>query len=198
VVTISVTRTIRAISVSLPLFGCLIVAACFHDSATDPGDFQYPLARYRVQQPFANPNPLFGNLYHSAEDARGKAGTPVHTIADGEVSFSAPIAGYGWTIIIDHRHHNFYSLYAHVSTRRPKATSGQVSRGDVIAYIADDDEDGSGGDYPDWRPHLHFGLRKGSRADYPDYGDARWMAGYTSAHPTQLGWLEPSQLIKEN
>ena len=69
---------------------------------------------------------------------------------------------------------------------------------DMDGVFADDDEDGSGGAYPDWEPHLHFGLRRGSPVDYPGSGDDRWMAGYTSAHPTELGWLEPSAYIERH
>jgi murein DD-endopeptidase MepM/ murein hydrolase activator NlpD len=103
--------------------------------------------------------------------------------------------GYGWLITVDHPVSNVYSLYGHLSTRRNKLERGGVKKGDVIGYLADDDEDGSGGAYPDWGPHLHFGIRQGSRFDYPESGDDRWMAGYTYAHPTTLGWVNPTLFI---
>ncbi|UCH10273.1 MAG: M23 family metallopeptidase [Fidelibacterota bacterium] len=178
----------------LPLAGC----------ARDPGsndeddDVRFPLSDYRIWQPFANPNPSFGGRYHCAEDAYGSAGTAVYAIADGMVSYSGPMGGYGWLMIVDHPELNVYSLYGHLSTWREKVTSGDVLNGVVIGYLADDAEDGSGGDYPEWGPHLHFGIRLGSRSDYPDTGDSRWMAGYTTAHPTQLGWLRPSDFMEDN
>jgi murein DD-endopeptidase MepM/ murein hydrolase activator NlpD len=158
--------------------------------------YVYPLVNYRVIQEFANPNPFFGLKYHCAEDAYGMPGTPVYAIADGVISYSGPMGGYGWLIIIDHPMDNVYSLYGHVSTRREKTIEGQVSMGERIAYLADDDEDGSGGDYPDWGPHLHFSIRQGVLSDYPSSGDNRWEAGYTTAHPTTLGWMDPTDFIE--
>ncbi len=156
---------------------------------------QFPLKDYRVLQPFANFNNSFSR-YHTAEDVEGKAGTPVYAIADGEISFSNIASGYGWLITIDHSELNVYSLYGHLSTRREKTKLGKVKKGELIAYLADDDEDGSGGAYPDWSPHLHFSIRKGSRRNYPgDASDNRFTAGYTHAHPTNLGWLEPTDFI---
>ena len=43
-----------------------------------------------------------GPEYHAAEDIHKPAGTPVYAMADGKVSFSGPMGGYGWLIIIDH------------------------------------------------------------------------------------------------
>ncbi len=156
----------------------------------------FPLDSYIVIQEFAAANRSFGNRYHAAEDARGEGGTPVYAIADGVVSFSGEALGYGWLIAIDHPVHDVYSLYGHLSARRSKIAEGAVRKGDLIGYLADDDEDGSGGSYPDWGPHLHFAVRSGSRADYPSTGDDnRWMAGYTYAHPTTHGWLDPSDFV---
>jgi murein DD-endopeptidase MepM/ murein hydrolase activator NlpD len=157
---------------------------------------RFPLDNFRIWQRFGNVNAAFGGKYHCAEDAYGKAGTPVYAIADGIVSYSGPMSGYGWLITINHPTHNVYSLYGHLSTRRSKIVDGVVRKGDVIAYLADDDEDGSGGDYPDWGPHLHFSIRDGGISDYPSAsGDDRWMAGYTNAYPTGLGWLGPTDFI---
>ena len=156
----------------------------------------YPLDVYSVMQEFANSNPAFKGKYHAAEDAYGMGGTPVYAIADGMISYSGPMEGYGWLITVDHPVADVYSLYGHLSTRRGKVLQGDVVKGQRIAYLADDDEDGSGGAYPDWGPHLHFGVRSGRISDYPDDGDSRWMAGYTMAHPTTLGWMDPTDFIE--
>ena len=186
--------------IGLVLAAYLIIGGLCQQNPTqdEEGSFRLPLASYRIWQPFANRNSLFDWKYHCAEDAYGDGGTAVYAIADGVVSFSGPVGGYGWLIIIDHPEYRIYSLYGHVSTRREKATSGEVRKGELIAYLADDDEDGSGGEYPDWGPHLHFGLRQGFRADYHDSGDSRWMAGYTTIHPAELGWLAPTFYIAEH
>ena len=77
--------------------------------------------------------------------------------------------------------------------------AGQVSKGDSIAFIADPDEATGYLTPPGWLDHLHFGIRQGRRIDYP-YGtmDARWMAGYTYAHPCSLGWLAPTAFIESD
>ena len=181
--------------------GTVVLATSTGDiriAGSDAGDSAaiFPLGSYMVIQEFANVNPAFDNRHHAAEDAYGIGGTPVHAIADGVISYSGPSLGYGWLITVDHPAHGVYSLYGHLSTRRSKIADGAVKMGDVIAYLADDDEDGSGGIYPDWGPHLHFGIRQGSRADYPSSDDDnRWMAGYTYVHPTTLGWLDPTDFI---
>ena len=134
--------------------------------------------------------------YHAAEDAMGAPGTPVYAIADGEISYSGQMNGYGWLIIIDHPDLGVHSLYGHLSTRRFKVTEGFVVKGQLISYLADDDEDGSGGAYPNWGPHLHFGIRQGMKEDYPSTGDSRWTAGHTYSYPSTLGWIAPSEFIK--
>ena len=61
------------------------------------------------------------------------AGTPVYAVADGEISFSGPMGGYGWLIIIDHPQANLYSLYGHLSPGRWRMESGTVEKGEMIA-----------------------------------------------------------------
>jgi len=55
--------------------------------------------------------PVSKRKYHAAEDFLRPAGTPVYAMADGSISFSGPMGGYGWLIIIDHPQANLYSLY---------------------------------------------------------------------------------------
>lgn len=158
-------------------------------------DIRYPLEDYVIQNDFGVFSSGMGNEYHAAEDAVASGGTPVYAIADGVVSFSGTMLGYGWLIIIDHPDRNIYSLYGHLSTSSEKMFDGVVKMGDRIALVGYDDEDGSGGAYPDWAPHLHFGIRTGQREDYDEPGDRRWMAGWTSVFPTNLGWIKPSDYI---
>ncbi|MGI9642548.1 MAG: M23 family metallopeptidase [Acidimicrobiia bacterium] len=136
----------------------------------------------------------FGGKVHAAEDYLRPPGTPVYAVADGMVSFSGPMGGYGWLIIVDHPESNLYSLYGHLSPSRPTIGTGEVTRGDVIGYLGDDDENGGSADQP-LVPHLHFGLRVGQRSDYPGRGEWRWMAGWIQHDPGALGWLTPSRLL---
>lgn len=141
-----------------------------------------------------SPDGGFGGKVHAAEDYLGPPGTPVYAVADGVVSFSGPMGGYGWLVIIDHPKSNLYSLYGHLSPSRPTIGTGEVTRGDVIGYLGDDDENGGSADNP-LVPHLHFGLRAGLRSDYPGRGDWRWMAGWIDHDPGALGWMAPSRWL---
>lgn len=160
----------------------------------------YPLEEYKFLQPYGNQFINFGNKYHCADDLVGKGGTPVNAIADGEIVFSSSMDGYGWLIVIEHHALGVYSLYGHLSTKRIKRPKGSVKKGEQIAFLADDEEDGSGsingsGRYPYWPPHLHFGIRKGKISDYTERTANRWMAGYTPKHPSNYNWLDPKKYI---
>jgi len=135
-----------------------------------------------------------GFEYHAAEDIHKPAGTQLYAIADGKISFSGPMGGYGWLIIIDHPQANLYSLYGHLSPSRWRLESGQVKKGDLIAYLGDSDENGGTKESP-LRTHLHLGVRAGQRSDYPARGEWRWMAGWIKPCPQDLGWLQPSIVI---
>ncbi len=159
--------------------------------------FRFPLDEYVVVQEFGTINRDFGLRFHTAEDARGEGGTAVYAVADGMISHSGPIGDYGWIITVDHAAGDVYSLYGHLSTRRDKITEGYVYGGQRIGYLADDDE--AGGGSPDRQSHLHFGIRSGSRGDYPGgSSDSRWSAEYTYLYPPELGWLDPSGFINEH
>jgi len=132
--------------------------------------------------------------YHAGEDVYDEAGTPVYAMAEGTISYSGYAYGYGYLITIDHPDLDVYSLYGHLSTRRWKKTEGTVNKGELIAYLGDEDEN-TGGNYT-VPPHLHFGIRKGSRYDYPgDASDNRFTAGWTYTHPANLGWMDATDFI---
>ena len=174
----------------------LIGTGCKDPESLDPEPaFRFPLKDYHVIQDFGNTNVSFGGQQHTAEDVAGVAGTAVFAAADGELSFSGEMGGYGYLIILDHSDYGVYTLYGHLSAEREKLSEGEVLKGDLIAYLADDDEDGSGGAYPNWGPHLHFSIRQGLRSDYPAEGDNRWMAGYTPGDPEDFNWIHPTGFI---
>lgn len=132
--------------------------------------------------------------YHAAEDYGRPAGTPVYAIADGTVSFSGRMGGYGWLIIVDHPRYNIYSLYGHLSPSRWKTGPGPVKKGQLLAYLGDPWENGGSRKKP-LVTHLHHGIRAGQRADYPRKGQWRFMAGWINLCPADIGWLQPSLVI---
>jgi len=118
-------------------------------AADDQLPFQYPLDELGLE---ADPVPAkfcYGGgsgsdrAYHAAEDYHLPAGSPVYAFADGVISFSGPMGGYGWLIIIDHPWANLYSLYGHLSPSRWMLKSGVVEKGDLIGYLGDSDENGA-------------------------------------------------------
>ena len=156
--------------------------------------FRYPLDDYFPETPVTDTDPPKTERrekHHTAEDSFAPPGTPVYAIGDGIISYSGRARGYGWLIIIDHPVENVYSLYGHLSTSRWKKSSGKVKKGELIAYLGEAEEGET------TVSHLHFGLRMGQKEDYPSWGDARWMAGYTNSRPKFHGWFKPSQIIGE-
>lgn len=151
--------------------------------------FRYPLDDYFPETPVTKKDPPKGEKHHTAEDSFASPATPVYAIGDGIISYSGRAKGYGWLIIIDHPVENVYSLYGHLSSGRWKKTSGHVKKGELIAHLAEGKEGGT------MFSHIHFGLRMGQKADYPRWGDKRWMAGYTNLRPELHGWFSPSQII---
>jgi hypothetical protein len=164
--------------------------------------FQFPLTDpkiFAIQNPFstgfaADGRTMRGPEHHAAEDILQPAGTPVYAMGNGQVSFSGPMKGYGWLIIIDHPQANLYSLYGHLSPSRWGIGKGSVEKGELIGYLGDADENGGSEKNP-LRTHLHFGVRVGQRSDYPGMGQWRWQAGWIKPCPQELGWLQPSLVI---
>jgi len=166
----------------------------YADGLKKTSSFRFPLDNYFPETPVSNSDPPKTERkerHHAAEDSFAPAGTPVYAIGDGKISFSGRMGGYGNLIIIDHPVENVYSLYGHLSTSRWKKRSGEVKKGELIAYLGEAEEGET------TVPHIHFGLRMGKKADYPPWraDEARWMAGYTDSRPELLGWFQPSQII---
>ena len=87
--------------------------------------------------------------FHSGVDISAVYGSPVVAPADGTVTFSDQLGGYGRAIMIDHGN-GISTRYGHLSGFA--VTAGQhVNRGDVIGYI------GTSG--RSTGPHLHYEVR---------------------------------------
>ncbi|MGB2959330.1 MAG: M23 family metallopeptidase [Bacteroidota bacterium] len=142
----------------------IIAAGCSKDESTpaessfpSPVTFRFPLDDYVVEQDFGVWND-WAERFHAGEDAEGDSGTAVYAAADGEISHSGWILGYGWLITINHQNPRVCTLYGHLSTRRWKLEGGSVKKGDLIAYLGDGDEISGVIQY--MPPHLHFGIRE--------------------------------------
>ena len=143
------------------------------DANDDTLPFQYPLdvvEEHLHDAEFSEHRDPSGGMFHAAEDFWRPAGTEVYAMADGEVSFSGTMGGYGWLVIVDHPEMNIYSLHGHLSPSRWRADPGPVTKGDLIGYLGDEWENGGSRDEP-LRTHLHLGVRAGERTDYPGRGE---------------------------
>lgn len=100
--------------------------------------------------------PYYDEVYgqtrmHAGIDWRAPLGTPVHAIADGQVTFMAADGGFGNVIIVNHGQ-GAESRYAHLDRFGPAVSNeSRVRARDVIGYV------GSTG--ISTGPHLHFELR---------------------------------------
>jgi len=84
-------------------------------------------------------------------------GTPVRSVAAGEVTFVSQIGTYGLTVILQHGDGD-YSVYGSLS--RADVRVGQdVAKGDVLGAVGRAD--------PELAPHLHFEIRPKGRATDP-------------------------------
>jgi septal ring factor EnvC (AmiA/AmiB activator) len=85
------------------------------------------------------------------------AGTPVRSVAAGEVTFVSQIGTYGLTVILQHGDGD-YSVYGSLS--RADVRVGQdVAKGEVLGAVGRAD--------PELAPHLHFEIRPKGRATDP-------------------------------
>ncbi|MCC6318401.1 MAG: peptidoglycan DD-metalloendopeptidase family protein [Gemmatimonadaceae bacterium] len=85
------------------------------------------------------------------------SGTNVTSVAQGEVTYVAPIGTYGLTIIVQHGGGD-YSVYGSLS-RADVRVGQQVTKGQVIGAVGRAD--------PEMAPHLHFEIRPKGRATDP-------------------------------
>lgn len=87
---------------------------------------------------------------HKGLDIAAKTGTPIYAVADGTVTFSGTMGGYGNLMIIDHGN-GITTYYGHCS-RLNKKEGAKVKAGDVIGAVGNTgNSTGS---------HLHFEIRK--------------------------------------
>ncbi len=118
--------------------------------------FGMPLRHVRITSTFSYRrfHPILKRYRpHHGTDFGARRGTPLLSVADGRISFSGRMGGYGNVVKIKHAG-GYESLYAHQSRRRAKRGQ-KVKKGQIIGYV------GSTG--RSTGPHLHFGLMRYGR-----------------------------------
>lgn len=118
-----------------------------------------PARHGRLTSRFGNRRDPFTrrSAFHSGIDYAAPTGTPVYAPADGVVVAAGRAGGYGIRVEIDHPH-GLSTRFAHLS-RALVSPGTQVRAGDQIGRI------GSTG--RSTGPHLHYEVRRGSRAIDP-------------------------------
>lgn len=116
--------------------------------------WRWPLARNRVTSHFGDR----GNDHHDGIDLRASIGTPVFAAAEGVVVYAgARIRGYGKMIVLKHAS-GLSTVYAH-NSKLVVSEGGRVRRGQKIAL--------SGNSGRSSGPHVHFEIRRGTKAINP-------------------------------
>lgn len=111
--------------------------------------------------------------FHSGVDIGSRFGTPVVAPADGIVTVTETMGGYGKTIMVDHGN-GISTRYGHLSGYA--VTVGQrVSRGDVIGYVGESGRSTG--------PHLHYEVRINNVPVNP-YKYLRLTVAHTGGFPT--------------
>jgi murein DD-endopeptidase MepM/ murein hydrolase activator NlpD len=121
----------------------------------DTGRFLWPVpSSKRISSPFG---PRWGR-HHDGIDIPGRPGSHILATDDGVVVYSGnELGGYGNIIVISHEG-GYFSVYAH--NKSNSVRRGQrVHRGQVVGLL------GSTGNSTG--PHLHFEIRRDSRAIDP-------------------------------
>ncbi|MEM6712893.1 MAG: M23 family metallopeptidase [Pseudomonadota bacterium] len=118
-----------------------------------------PARGARLSSRFGNRRDPFTRrtAFHAGIDYAAPTGTPVYAPADGVVTRASRAGGYGLMVELDHAH-GLTTRFAHLS-RSLVSPGAQVRQGDVIGRI------GSTG--RSTGPHLHYEVRRGSRAIDP-------------------------------
>jgi murein DD-endopeptidase MepM/ murein hydrolase activator NlpD len=130
------------------------------DPARKPGD--WGIGKYNEKRLGLYTTELFQGTrnIHMGIDLAGPVGTPIHSFDEGLLLFAAynSAAGdYGATLVTEHMFQGkkLFALWGHLSmsSLRGKEAGQKISRGELIAWIGDETENGG------WdRPHLHFQL----------------------------------------
>jgi murein DD-endopeptidase MepM/ murein hydrolase activator NlpD len=92
---------------------------------------------------------------HDGVDLVNKIGTPVHSVADGQIIFKGWMHGYGKVVKIKHKN-GYITLYAHLRGWPSGIYKGRwVKQGQIIGYL--------GNTGLSTGAHLHFGVMKNGK-----------------------------------
>lgn len=113
-----------------------------------------------------------GARTHQGTDIMAAGGTPVVSVADGEVEKLFDSAAGGRTMYVRSNDRRWTYYYAHLATYAPGIREGaKVRAGQSIAYVGDTGNAGPG------NYHLHFGVSR------MGFGDRWWQGRPVNPYP---------------
>lgn len=126
--------------------------------------------------------------YHTASDVEYEdvsGDVPVRAIADGVVTRSGQVNGYGGLLVIQHGDdlQNVSSLYGHLKVSSLPRIGIQVKAGDQIGVLGEGGSSDTGGE----RKHLHLGILKSGVND---------IRGYVQNESELSNWLDPETFLE--
>jgi len=166
-------------------------------SALERQFLRAPLKYTRVTSPFtwSRLHPILRvRRPHLGIDYAAPYGTPVWSIADGEVVRVSRMGGMGKTVKVRHRN-GYVSTYGHLQRYAKGLTVGsKVGRREVIGYV------GSTG--LSTGPHVHYDLRKGGKPVNPNKVQTppappippEQLAAFQVARDEHLAELDPTSI----
>lgn len=125
--------------------------------------FERPVDRqYKISSPYGyRTHPIHGNnTFHNGIDYAAPSGASILAVADGQVTYAGFDAGYGNMVVVFHKEHNLFSIYAH-NSRNVAKLKQNVKKGEVIGLV------GSTG--RSTGAHLHFEFRKATAPTNEQY-----------------------------
>ncbi|SEN00442.1 M23 family metallopeptidase [Lihuaxuella thermophila] len=127
-------------------------------------DYQFPFRRqdrHKVaySDTWGESRTYGGKRKHEGIDLMAPKGTPVVSVADGEVIRKGWNRLGGWRLLVQDADHPYiYYYYAHFSKYAKNIEEGdKVKKGQTIGYVGDSGY-GPEGTTGKFRPHLHFGM----------------------------------------
>ena len=144
-------------------------------SVSGSGDFIIPIKESQItgRTPYGTSSVPIHNGWHNGLDLWANTGTPIYSIADGEVTSSGYTNGCGAATIEIKHINDVYATYCHNNTSLVK-TGDSVKKGQQIGTV------GNEGFAKDTVPHLHLEVTRGK----------------TNWSDTSIGRFDPIELFK--
>ncbi len=125
----------------------------FDYSASDK--FMWPVPSSKRISSYFGPR---NGRHHDGIDIPAKTGTSIIAAADGKVTHSGWMRGYGRVVVVKHPN-GYHSVYAH-NSKNIVRKGQKVSQGEVIAKVGNSGRSRGA--------HLHFEIRKKNKVSNPD------------------------------